>query len=214
MTSMLTIVYSQFYIHFFTIIYSNYIVWGYCFHVLGVFLFVCAYSIVILFWAKTLNFGGDYDWVFNIICFAIFANFVGEIFVVIPIVIYTGNGEIRAVNLYDRSLIAVWSINIITLLSYSIWMFGYGLRLQIRLANQLSWDSENFIKKISELLRINGVLTICTICYIIRCVCVFIVINGLLSKPLVYIHPADNFLWYIVSQWIPNTIPVSYCMRH
>ena len=179
---------------------------------MGVFAFVCAYSIVILFWAKTLNFGGDYDLVFNIIAFAIFANFVGEILVVIPIVIYTGNGLIRDVHLYDVGLIVVWSINIVTLLSYSIWMFGYGVRLQIRLAHQLSWDSENFLKKITELLRINGVLTICTICYIIRCVCVFIVINGLTKKPMVDIPQAKYFVWYIVSQWIPNVIPVSNCI--
>lgn len=155
---------------------------------------------MILFLSRTLDFGGRYDTVNFIISIAVLTNFIATVSMIIITIWYIEDFVI------GQTVFA--SLGCVTLLFFSLWMFIYGARLQLRLMNHSYWQSSDFLKKIRELIRINAVLTVCTLCYMSRAITLILLV--LWDEHLTDLKGPSNFVWFLASQWIPNFIPVRW----
>ena len=107
------------------------------------------------------------------------------------------------------------SIHVISLLAFTISLLIYGFHIKNKLSQSHGRQtiSENDLKtKLQIILRINYVLNICCVCYLIRVTLLCWVIydtlqykneNGVTDKiPLL--------LWFALTGWVPTVGPVSY----
>jgi hypothetical protein len=94
------------------------------------------------------------------------------------------------------------------LMLLSVSMLFYGIQLQLKLAKTTVKSAPGKTTKLAIILRINGMLAICNICFFLR-----VVVLGLLSSDIL-MHKTytdkqiSTFGWYIMSNWIPTLIPV------
>lgn len=155
-----------------------------------------------MYWSNTLAFGGKAEklrWV--ILSVIIILAIVSILFIIF-----------FAINGFDGSLqfsaILALCYSIVLLFS-AVWLFVYGLRLQIRLNNHRSVDKTvGLTVRLKELIRINVVLFCCVACFTGRSIALFMVFLWDLD---VNIPPFTwpLVVWFLLTEWIPDIIPVS-----
>lgn len=120
-------------------------------------------------------------------------------------------GISNSVSQYERDYngvnLALVLIHSLSLLSLSLWMTAYGIRLQRKLTAHSVWGPAEKKKRLNILLRLNSVLFACTLCYSLRVFALGILSYDLASDS-VKTDEFNNFGWFFLSQWIPTIIPV------
>lgn len=94
------------------------------------------------------------------------------------------------------------------LLAFS--MLWYGINLQLKLASSTVKSATGKNTKLAIILRINGMLSICNVCFFLRIIALGLLCYDVLMDAT---YTDDNLLgigWYLMSNWIPTLIPVSY----
>jgi hypothetical protein len=102
-------------------------------------------------------------------------------------------------------LIVVFALSMLFLTCGMLW---YGVRLQQKLNSGVVTNPVERSKKIAIIIRINGVLLVCNICFFLRVV-------ALLGLAMRIVSPGDDYTaavgtigWFVLSMWVPTLIPV------
>lgn len=113
-------------------------------------------------------------------------------------------------------------VNGLSLLYLSTKLFIYGNLFKQKLIRTDLWNNqEDYGNKIHIVLRINSVLCLCCLCYLLRVA----LLTCLLYNLLISTNATDNVTtagilrglsfvtWTLLTNWIPNIVPVCY-MHH
>lgn len=110
-----------------------------------------------------------------------------------------------------------WYINLTTTLMHSIClmllsvsMLFYGIQLQLKLARSTVKSAPGKTTKSSIILRINGMLTICTVCFFLRVIVLGILCSDIILQTTYTDKQITSIAWYMMSNWIPTLIPVKH----
>jgi hypothetical protein len=95
------------------------------------------------------------------------------------------------------------------LMLLSISMLFYGVKLQFKLANSTVKSAPGKATKLSIILRINGMLTVCNVCFFLRVVVLGILCSDIITNSTYADKRITDVGWYVMSNWIPTLIPVS-----
>lgn len=108
-----------------------------------------------------------------------------------------------------------WYINLSTTLMHSLClmllsvsMLFYGIKLQLQLARSTVKSAPGKTTKLSIILRINGMLTVCTVCFFLRVIVLGILCSDIILDTTYTDNKISTIAWYTMSNWIPTLIPV------
>jgi uncharacterized iron-regulated membrane protein len=104
-------------------------------------------------------------------------------------------------------------VNSFTLLLLSSGLYIYGLKLKNKLVNNNMWTPQEKKKKLNILVRINSVMAVCCLCFLLRVICLI----GVFSDAIRHETLTDtltNTEWFVVSNFIPTIGPVSTHLQH
>jgi hypothetical protein len=105
-------------------------------------------------------------------------------------------------------------MHVLSLLVFTLILLGYGIHIKHRLSQSYgrqTMDENDIKRKLAIILRINSVLNICCLCYLIRVILLCWVIYDTIQ------FEADSggvtghiplILWFILTGWIPTVGPV------
>lgn len=109
-----------------------------------------------------------------------------------------------------------WYINLLVILMHSVClmllafsMLWYGINLQLKLARSTVKSASGKNSKLAIILRINGMLTVCNVCFFLRIIALSILCNDVIMGTT---FTDDHILvigWFLMSNWIPTLIPVN-----
>lgn len=94
------------------------------------------------------------------------------------------------------------------LMLLSMSMLFYGIKLQLKLVKSTVKSAPGKTTKLAIILRINGMLAVCNICFFLRVVVLGILCSDILLSRNFTDHQISTYGWYIMSNWIPTLIPV------
>lgn len=114
----------------------------------------------------------------------------------------------------SHDLISVISItmHVVSLLAFTIILLVYGIHIKHKLSQGQTMDQVDLNRKLTIILRINSVLNICCLCYLIRVILLCWVIYDTIQ------FEADSggvtghiplVVWFFLTGWIPTVGPVS-----
>lgn len=190
---------------------DNITTFPYVLHEVGLFMNLIAFSIVVHFWVANLPFEASRSKQMLIFesCIIVF-NFG----VLVASLTYTVVYGINCISADCTNSGAVeLAVDGLSLFILSNIMFVLGVRLLYRIGNHCNWNPVVLKKKIGVLVKINITLFSCSVCYCIR-----VFFEGFLVYDYYYpedippfINPVWNceYIWFLVSKWIPYVIPVS-----
>jgi mannose/fructose/N-acetylgalactosamine-specific phosphotransferase system component IIC len=90
----------------------------------------------------------------------------------------------------------------------SFWMLTYGLRMYFFLtSSQTMMNADTRKEHLRAIRRVLLVAITFALCYLIRSICVAMVVMHYLEVIEVYAYFSD-LAWFLISQWIPFLIPV------
>jgi hypothetical protein len=108
-----------------------------------------------------------------------------------------------------------WVMNLVTTMMHSAClmllsasMLFYGIKLQLKLAKSTVKSAPGKTTKVAIILRINGMLAICNICFFLRVVVLGILCSDILLHKSYTDKKISTYGWYMMSNWIPTLIPV------
>jgi len=160
-----------------------------------------------MYWSNTLAFGGKVEklrWILLVV------TIILAIISLLFIILFATHGFNGTMIL---SAVLALSYSVVLLFS-AVWLFVYGLRLQIRLNNHRRVDKTvGLAARTKELIRINVVLFCCVTCYTGRSIALFFVFLWDLD---VNIPPFTwpLVVWFMLTEWIPDIVPVSKLFQY
>mmetsp|Transcript_2664 Transcript_2664/g.3994 ORF Transcript_2664/g.3994 Transcript_2664/m.3994 type:complete len:345 (-) Transcript_2664:79-1113(-) len=183
------------------LVYNDYTLWGYAFHVLALYFFVVSYSTVIYLWGQTI--GKRHDYARRAGVFVLLMNLLASILAICYLCIS------EDFNDYDDNhtvitliLIVVFSVSMLLLTCGMLW---YGIRLQQKLNSGSITDKAEQQRKMAIIVRINAVLIICNVCFFLRLFALGSLSYGKMT------HQSTTFFgifgWFAFSSWIPTLVP-------
>ena len=188
---------------------------GYLCHLLALWCDLAAFSCVIILWARTLsmvrNTRGVVRWVvaadvFNALCTVACA---AALFLSEDLNDFQSRGS--------WAYLALYTVYAVTLFLYSLWLVYYGLLLQARLTSHPNWEMRDRMRRIRILLRINGVLIVCAVCFFLRIIMVTVLLAAQLRASTAEgWENISDVQWLVLSSWIPTLVPSAallYMMR-
>jgi hypothetical protein len=99
-------------------------------------------------------------------------------------------------------------------MTLSFWMLTYGLKVFFFLKPSQSKINADIRKeRIRAIRRVLIVAVTFAVCYLVRSICVTLVVMHYLEVIEVYAYFSE-LAWFLISQWIPFLIPVSTCRCH
>ena len=94
------------------------------------------------------------------------------------------------------------------LMILSLSMLWYGIRLQQKLGSSSLKAIPGKTRKIAILLRINIVLLVCCVCFLVRIIALAMLVQDIIRDK----NFTDNKIvllgWFMISNWIPTCLPV------
>jgi hypothetical protein len=113
---------------------------------------------------------------------------------------------------HDLISIITITMHVVSLLAFTIILLVYGMHIKHKLSQGQTMDQVDLNRKLTIILRINSVLNICCLCYLIRVILLCWVIYDTIQ------FEADSggvtghiplVLWFFLTGWIPTVGPVS-----
>lgn len=113
---------------------------------------------------------------------------------------------------HDLISILTISMHVVSLLAFTIILLVYGLHIKHKLSQGQTMNQVDLNRKLTIILRINSVLNVCCLCYLIRVILLCWVIYDTIQ------FKADSggltghiplVLWFFLTGWIPTVGPVS-----
>jgi hypothetical protein len=186
---------------------GRFTLWSYSFHIIGLLFYMLGYSAVIFLWAETLTFGGKPNQVPKYcIIFMIGLHAVAAVIEIGGLIASDGYDDF--VDSYPAISVVFLVVHSSTLLLLTIGMLIYGIKLQRNLNANTMWLQSDKSIKLMILAKINILLVVCTICYILRLVTLAVLFIDMVFGD----ENTDDFPvlgWYILSQFLPTLVPVS-----
>jgi hypothetical protein len=187
---------------------------------------------VVNLWGYTLDFG-DYYWKFsllggllnliNFIATSLDLIYIGPIANLLPLPSHL----LTSVGLSDgyeefasHDIVSITTItmHVLSLLVFTLILLVYGIHIKQRLSQSYgrqTMDENDIKRKLAIILRINSVLNICCLCYLIRVILLCWVIYDTIQ------YESDSggvtghiplILWFVLTGWIPTVGPVPICL--
>jgi hypothetical protein len=106
-----------------------------------------------------------------------------------------------------KAYVSALLIHALSLFVFSFVLLGYGFHISHKLSQSYEQKPTLSKEKVYLLFRINLVLAVCCLCYLLRAVLFSILAYEELNNISVIDPPSS--LWFLVSAWIPTVGPVS-----
>lgn len=102
----------------------------------------------------------------------------------------------------------------LSLLSFSVWLLLYGVRLYVFLSSS-QVRSNDIIRheRRKAIQRVIFVVLVCSVCYLVRAFCVTLITYDYFNEEYYTDRWFSHLGWYLCSQWIPTLIP-AYIMLY
>eukprot|EP00752_Nemacystus_decipiens_P004084 g3738.t1 len=202
------------------IAFSGSVISGYGCHLVGLWLSLVAFSLVIVLWSNTLNppnrknaqtaaSEGDANndssgWS---CCgtgrISVAAKVVCAIDAMVAVstvaVLWTGS-----VPAYSRPYLILMVTHSVTLFLLASWLILYGIRLQRRVMGHPRWEPLDRRQRLKILCRINGVLVVCAVCFLIR---VAVLSSALFVRSRHRAEEMNRLLFELLARWVSGLIP-------
>ncbi|CAM9314223.1 unnamed protein product [Ectocarpus sp. 8 AP-2014] len=200
---------------------------GYACHLVGLWLSLVSFSLVIVLWSNTLhppaaarqqqrnaqggtaaNGGGSDDEPAGWRCcgktrISIAAKFVCAIDAIVAlatvVVLWTGS-----VPAYSRPYLILMVTHSVTLFLLASWLVLYGIRLQRRVMGHPRWEPLDRRQRLKILCRINGVLVVCAACFLVR---VAVLSSALFVRSRHRAEDMNRLLFEVLARWVSGLIP-------
>ncbi|CAM9739510.1 unnamed protein product [Phaeothamnion confervicola] len=92
----------------------------------------------------------------------------------------------------------------LVLFALASWLVVYGLRLQKRVMDHPRWEPLDSGSRLRILLRINGVLIVCAICFLLR---VAMLLSTLFMSSNKRMEELSGFAFEALARWVPTLLP-------
>ncbi|CAM9190641.1 unnamed protein product [Scytosiphon promiscuus] len=198
---------------------------GYACHLVGLWLSLVAFSLVIVLWSNTLNppanssrrrkgqgATSDVDAVDDqpagagwcgTTGISVAAKFVCAIDAIVAVstvvVLWTGS-----VPAYSRPYLILMVTHSVTLFLLASWLVLYGIRLQRRVMGHPRWEPLDRRQRLKILCRINGVLVVCAACFLVR---VAVLSSALFVRSRHRAEEMNRLLFELLARWVSGLIP-------
>lgn len=97
--------------------------------------------------------------------------------------------------------------SLLTLFLLSAGLFIYGWKLKTKLLSNSIWTPSEKARKVEVLMRINTVLGICCMCFLLRVICLIgVIIDDIREVSLT--DQVTEPVWFTISNFIPTLCPV------
>lgn len=188
------------------IIHKRDTVWGYSFHMMGQYAVLTSFSLIPLIWTKILSYGGNYNAVKMHIAGVLFGNFV--ITIIQLGYLYKTNSVYDNTHVEETVTIVRALILSISLLSFSVWLLSYGIRIYIFLSSsQVRSNDVIRTERRRAIRRVLFVVSACSVCYLLRAFCVTLISYDYFHDEYYTDKWFSHLGWYLCSQWIPTIFP-------
>ncbi|CAM9115623.1 unnamed protein product, partial [Discosporangium mesarthrocarpum] len=202
---------------------------GFACHLMALWLNLVAFSLVIVLWSNTLNptrrittigrsgfdeeegrsktICGDRK---RISRTAVFVGIVDVIVLVSTVAVLATSSVPSAYSQPYLLLVVTYSV---TLFLLAYWLVLYGVRLQRRVMSHPRWEPLGRRQQVKILCRINGVVVVCAICFLLRIV---VLSSALFVRSRERVEEMNHLLFEILARWIPGLVPggaLLYIMR-
>lgn len=187
-------------------------VWGYSFHMIGQFSVLTSFALIPLIWTKILSYGGNYRAVRIHIAVVLVSNFV---ITMIQIGLLIKTNDVYDSGLFEEMVTILRALIIsLSLLSFSVWLLAYGVRIYMFLSSS-KVRSNDIIRneRRKAIQRVIFVVLACSVCYMLRAFCVTLITYDYFRNEYYTEIWFSHLGWYLCSQWIPTLIP-AYIMLH
>ncbi|CAM9186311.1 unnamed protein product [Sphacelaria rigidula] len=115
------------------------------------------------------------------------------------VVLWTG-----VVPAYSRPYLILVVAHSVTLFLLASWLVLYGVRLQRRVMGHPRWEPLDRRQRLKILCRINGVLVVCAVCFLIR---VAVLSSALFVRSRHRAEEMNRLLFELLSKWVSGLVP-------